>query len=315
MPSCWINGPWNAWAAQRSSQSEPCSELNDKLAPVWVAIARRHRKLPTFRWCTPPTSGRCVMYPRAPHTLLPGQGQRGSTRGGADVAHPGTDRPWSLYRTRLRLEDDQLGTQNTGIGINFGTTIVLGSSSAWPSPGKRSICLPWKPQAIGALKAMGASTFTRMTILLQPSPPASSAMESASASPRDSGLSANSGYCPIGRNVAVASHCAHRALGICACSALISIVKLAPRTRDRVPVTPMHAHADTQGPICCLPPATAVQVRGLVKSFGTGDTTVTVPQGSISTCTSRMLLLVGESAAGDHLTRPSRAFWTSTRAS
>lgn len=61
----------------------------------------------------------------------------------------------------------------------------------------------------------------------------------------------------------------------------------------------MHVHADTQGPLAASPPATAVQVRGLVKSFGTGDTTVTVLKGiDLDVYFGELLLLVGESGGG-----------------
>ena len=57
---------------------------------------------------------------------------------------------------------------------------------------------------------------------------------------------------------------------------------------------PVHSLAPEQSR-----PSVAVQVRGLVKSFGTGETTVTVLKGiDLDVHFGELLLLVGESGGG-----------------
>jgi len=61
----------------------------------------------------------------------------------------------------------------------------------------------------------------------------------------------------------------------------------------------MTDHADMHTPQTAAPRAAAVQVRGLVKSFGAGETTVTVLKGiDLDVYFGELLLLVGESGGG-----------------
>jgi len=61
----------------------------------------------------------------------------------------------------------------------------------------------------------------------------------------------------------------------------------------------MTDHADMHTPQTAAPRAAAVQVRGLVKSFGAGETTVTVLKGiDLDVYFGELLLLVGESGEG-----------------
>lgn len=62
---------------------------------------------------------------------------------------------------------------------------------------------------------------------------------------------------------------------------------------------PMNDHAHTQSPVPEPPRTAAVQVRGLVKSFGVGETTVTALKGiDLDVYFGELLLLVGESGGG-----------------
>lgn len=62
---------------------------------------------------------------------------------------------------------------------------------------------------------------------------------------------------------------------------------------------PMDDHAHAQVPVTESPRTAAVQVRGLVKSFGSGETTVTVLKRiDLDVYFGELLLLVGESGGG-----------------
>ncbi|HMZ54100.1 MAG TPA: ABC transporter permease [Nitrospira sp.] len=120
--------------------------------------------------------------------------------------------------------------KNTGIGINFGTTIVLGFIVGMAIAGQTFYLFTVENlKQFGALKAMGASTFTlaRM-ILLQAFTVGFIGYGIGIGLATGFGLlSANSGGLPFVETWQLLLIVLIALLGICACSALISIVKLA----------------------------------------------------------------------------------------
>ena len=120
--------------------------------------------------------------------------------------------------------------KNTGIGINFGTTIVLGFIVGMAIAGQTFYLFTVENlKQFGALKAMGASTFTlaRM-ILLQAFTVGFTGYGIGIGLATGFGLlSANSGGLPFVETWQLLLIVLIALLGICACSALISIVKLA----------------------------------------------------------------------------------------
>ncbi|CAE6743305.1 ABC transporter permease [Nitrospira defluvii] len=206
-------------------------ELNDKLARV-VAIAKTQKNFTNIP-VVYTTYDRAIRYvPRERRTLSYVLAKAKDGVSDAEVtariqaqtglgAFTAQDFGWKTISWVLK---------NTGIGINFGTTILLGFIVGMAIAGQTFYLFTVENlKQFGALKAMGASTFTlaRM-ILLQAFTVGLTGYGIGLGLATGFGfLSAKGGGLPFVETWQLLLVVLIALLGICTCSALISIVKLA----------------------------------------------------------------------------------------
>jgi putative ABC transport system permease protein len=221
------------WAVERMGGPDVIKvgtvfEINDKKRASWRSPTPRK----TFRifrpstrrlsepWHTPLNEESCL-------TFWPGEGRCVHRR--TDPAHSRETGLGAFTAEEFGLKTIMWVLKNTGIGINFGTTIVLGFIVGMAIAGQTFYLFTVENlKQFGALKAMGASTFalSRMIILQAFTVGAIGYGVGIGLATLFGRLTASEGSClswkpgPAGSGFGAL-------LGICSLSALISIVKLA----------------------------------------------------------------------------------------